>query len=283
MVQIITDSAADFEPYELERMNVQCVPFSVAFGNDEYKENINITKQHFYRLLKEKTDFPNTSQPSPHSFENILKEMKDNGDEAIVICLSSALSGACQSVVLAKNQLGYDKCHIIDSLTASAGERILVEQAVKMRNEGKSAEEIAGFLKELRSRISLYACIDSLDYLYKGGRISRTACKMASVAHIKPIIHILNDGSVDMASKSLGTKRAMDFLKKILDKYPADKNFPLYVMYTDNKKGGQVLAEYLEKTDLKIPYENIIKVGAAVGSHIGPNAFGIAYVRLSEN
>lgn len=283
MVQIITDSAADFEPYELEKMNVRCVPFSVTFGNEEYKENINLTKQQFYTLLKEKNDFPNTSQPSPHSFESILKNMKNSGCEAVVISLSSALSGAYQSAVLAKNQLEYDECYIIDSLTASGGERILVEQAVKLRDAGKSASEIACFLETLRSRISLYACIDSVDYLYKGGRISRAACTIASVAHIKPIIHVLRDGSIDMAAKSLGIKRTMDFIKKILDKYPPDKDFPFYVLYTGNKKCGKILAEYFEKTDYKIPDANIIDVGAAIGSHIGPNAFGIAYVRIFED
>lgn len=283
MVQIITDSAADFEPYELERMNVRCVPFSVTFGNEEYKENINLTKQQFYTLLKEKNDFPNTSQPSPHSFESILKNMKNSGCEAVVISLSSALSGAYQSAVLAKNQLEYDECYIIDSLTASGGERILVEQAVKLRDAGKSASEIACFLETLRSRISLYACIDSVDYLYKGGRISRAACTIASVAHIKPIIHVLRDGSIDMAAKSLGIKRTMDFIKKILDKYPPDKDFPFYVLYTGNKKCGKILAEYFEKTDYEIPDANIIDVGAAIGSHIGPNAFGIAYVRIFED
>ena len=283
MVQIITDSAADFEPYELEKMNVRCVPFSVTFENEEYKENINLTKQQFYTLLKEKNDFPNTSQPSPHSFESILKNMKNSGCEAVVISLSSALSGAYQSAVLAKNQLEYDECYIIDSLTASGGERILVEQAVKLRDAGKSASEIACFLETLRSRISLYACIDSVDYLYKGGRISRAACTIASVAHIKPIIHVLRDGSIDMAAKSLGIKRTMDFIKKILDKYPPDKDFPFYVLYTGNKKCGKILAEYFEKTDYKIPDANIIDVGAAIGSHIGPNAFGIAYVRIFED
>lgn len=283
MVQIITDSAADFEPYELEKMNVRCVPFSVTFGNEEYKENINLTKQQFYTLLKEKNDFPNTSQPSPHSFESIMKNMKNSGCEAVVISLSSALSGAYQSAVLAKNQLEYDECYIIDSLTASGGERILVEQAVKLRDAGKSASEIACFLETLRSRISLYACIDSLDYLYKGGRISRAACTIASVAHIKPIIHVLRDGSIDMAAKSLGIKRTMDFIKKILDKYPPDKDFPFYVLYTGNKKCGKILAEYFEKTDYEIPDANIIDVGAAIGSHIGPNAFGIAYVRIFED
>lgn len=283
MVQIITDSAADFEPYELEKMNVRCVPFSVTFGNEEYKENINLTKQQFYTLLKEKNDFPNTSQPSPHSFESILKNMKNSGCEAVVISLSSALSGAYQSAVLAKNQLEYDECYIIDSLTASGGERILVEQAVKLRDAGKSASEIACFLETLRSRISLYACIDSVDYLYKGGRISRAACTIASVAHIKPIIHVLRNGSIDMAAKSLGIKRTMDFIKKILDKYPPDKDFPFYVLYTGNKKCGKILAEYFEKTDYEIPDANIIDVGAAIGSHIGPNAFGIAYVRIFED
>lgn len=283
MVQIITDSAADFEPYELEKMNVRCVPFSVTFGNEEYKENINLTKQQFYTLLKEKNDFPNTSQPSPHSFESILKNMKNSGCEAVVISLSSALSGAYQSAVLAKNQLEYDECYIIDSLTASGGERILVEQAVKLRDAGKSASEIACFLETLRSRISLYACIDSVDYLHKGGRISRAACTIASVAHIKPIIHVLRDGSIDMAAKSLGIKRTMDFIKKILDKYPPDKDFPFYVLYTGNKKCGKILAEYFEKTDYEIPDANIIDVGAAIGSHIGPNAFGIAYVRIFED
>lgn len=283
MVQIITDSAADFEPYELEKMNVRCVPFSVTFGNEEYKENINLTKHQFYTLLKEKNDFPNTSQPSPHSFESILKNMKNSGCEAVVISLSSALSGAYQSAVLAKNQLEYDECYIIDSLTASGGERILVEQAVKLRDAGKSASEIACFLETLRSRISLYACIDSVDYLYKGGRISRAACTIASVAHIKPIIHVLRDGSIDMAAKSLGIKRTMDFIKKILDKYPPDKDFPFYVLYTGNKKCGKILAEYFEKTDYEIPDANIIDVGAAIGSHIGPNAFGIAYVRIFED
>lgn len=282
-MQIITDSAADFEPYELEKMNVRCVPFSVTFGNEEYKENINLTKQQFYTLLKEKNDFPNTSQPSPHSFESILKNMKNSGCEAVVISLSSALSGAYQSAVLAKNQLEYDECYIIDSLTASGGERILVEQAVKLRDAGKSASEIACFLETLRSRISLYACIDSVDYLYKGGRISRAACTIASVAHIKPIIHVLRDGSIDMAAKSLGIKRTMDFIKKILDKYPPDKDFPFYVLYTGDKKCGKILAEYFEKTDYEIPDANIIDVGAAIGSHIGPNAFGIAYVRIFED
>ena len=110
VVQIITDSAADFEPDELKKMGILCVPIMVYFGDDEYEENINLTKQQFYTLLKESSDFPTTSQPSPYAFENILKTVRDNGDEAVIITLSSALSGTCQSAVLAKNMLEFDSC-----------------------------------------------------------------------------------------------------------------------------------------------------------------------------
>lgn len=279
MVQIVTDSAADFEPYELEKLDILCVPITVYFGNAEYKENVNLTKQQFYKLLEEKSDFPNTSQASPHALESVLKKIKDKGDEAVIVTLSSALSGTFQSAVLAKNQLEYDKCYVIDSLSSSGGERILVEQAVKMRDAGKSAGEIAACLEVLRSRIVLYACIDTLDYLYKGGRISHAAYTIASVTHIKPIISVSEDGSIQMTAKPLGIRRGMDYLKKRLDKYPPDNDFPCYVMYTCNRQAGQALAQYLEKKGFEIPNNHIINVGAAVGSHIGPNAFGFVYIK----
>ncbi|MGN1111976.1 MAG: DegV family protein [Acutalibacteraceae bacterium] len=283
MIQIITDSAADFEPFELKKMGILCVPIMVYFGNDEYEENINLTKQQFYTLLKESADFPTTSQPSPYAFENVLRKVRDNGDEAVIITLSSALSGTCQSAALAKNMLEFDSCYVIDSLNSSGGERILAEQAVKMRDMGKSAAEIAACLELLKVRVNMFACIDTPEYLYKGGRISHTAYKIGSLAHIKPIIRLVQDGSIEIAAKPLGTKRCMDFLHKRLDRYPPDKNYPCYVMYTCNKQSGQALAEYLNESGYTIPENNIIRVGAAVGSHIGPNAFGLVYVKQIRN
>lgn len=278
-MQIITDSAADFEPYELKKLGVQCVPIMVYFGKDEYEENVNLTKQQFYTLLKESTDFPTTSQPSPYAFENIMTKIKNNGDEAVLVTLSSALSGTFQSAVMAKNLLEFDKCYVIDSLSSSGGERILVEQAVKMRDMGNSASEIAACLESLKVRVEMYACIDTLEYLYRGGRISHTAYKIGSLAHIKPIIRLTQDGSIEIASKPLGTKRCMDFLHKRLEKYLSDINYPCYIMYTCNRKNGLAFAEYLNEREFEIPENHIINVGAAVGSHIGPNAFGIAYVK----
>lgn len=279
MVQIIIDSAADFEPYELERMKITCIPISVYFGDNEYRENENLTKPQFYELLKSENDFPNTSQPSPHAFETVLKRAKNSGDGAVVITISSALSGTYQGAVLAKNLLEYEDCYVVDSLTASGGERILAEQAVKLRDAGKSADEIADNLEKLRSRIVLYACIDTLEYLYRGGRISHSAYTLGSVAHIKPILRLSQNGCVEISAKTLGTRRSMDYLHKMLKKDLPDDNFPVYIMYTHNQKKGLALARYLEKKGAYIPDNHIINVGAAIGSHIGPDSCGIAYVK----
>lgn len=279
MVRIFIDSAADFEPDELERMNITCIPISVYFGDKEYLENINLTKKQFYELLMSKKEFPNTSQPSPYAFESALEKAKSKGDEAIIITISSALSGTFQGAVSAKNSLNYDDCYVIDSRTASGGERILAEQAVKMRDEGKKAYEIADFLSDLRSKITLYACMDTLEYLYRGGRISHSVYAVGSVAHIKPIISVSQNGSVYIPAKTLGMKRGMEHLYKRLKNEVPDYRFPIYIIYSCNRKNGQALAEYLDKHGITVPEDNIINVGAVIGSHIGSGSCGIVYVK----
>lgn len=174
MVRIITDSAADFEPMELKCMDITCIPLRVMFGNDEYEENINLSKPEFYELLLGSQNVPKTSQASPQVLIDLFEDAHKNGDEAIYITLSSALSGTYQSALMVQNMLGYDECHVIDSLNATGGQRMIVEHAVKLRDEGKCADEILEELEAIRDRVVLYACINTLEYLYKGGRISQT-------------------------------------------------------------------------------------------------------------
>lgn len=169
--KIITDSAADFEPQELSRMNITCIPLTVFFGEIECQENVSLTKDLLYKLLDETTEFPKTSQAAPQILMGILDEAKMDGDEVIYITLASALSGTYQSALMAKELLEYDGCYMIDSQNATGGQQMLVEYAVKLRDAGKTAAEIVSGVKELRHRIVLYACMDTLEYLYCGGRI----------------------------------------------------------------------------------------------------------------
>ena len=136
MVMIITDSASDFEPLEISLLDIDVIPLTISFGNINYKENVNLTKRIFYNLLTMQDAHPKTSLPSPKLIEDTFSKISPN-DQIVGIFLSSHLSGTYQSVKYFSKKR--KNCYIIDSQSASAGERILVEEAVKMRNEGKCA------------------------------------------------------------------------------------------------------------------------------------------------
>lgn len=277
MIRIITDSAADFEPWELEKHQITCIPLKVLFSDTEYEENISLSKDRFYELLLASEDLPKTSQASPQLLMDLFEEAHHMGDSAIYITLSSALSGTYQSAVMSKNLLGYDECHVVDSLNATGGQRMIVEHAVKLRDAGCSVAEIITGVEEIRSRITLYACINTLEYLYKGGRISHTTYKLGTLANIKPIIDVEKDGRVGIPAKAMGMRKGMDYLCKRLEDKQPDPDSPLYVMYTNNRSVAETLARKIADFGFAVSDDKIIQVGAAIGSHIGPDSCGLVY------
>lgn len=281
MVIIATDSAADFEMHELEKMNVYYLPMSVSFGDDNYLENISITKNEFFERLQSDKNFPKTSQPSPALFEELFTKAKQNNDEVVYIPLSLALSGDYQTAMSVKEMVDYDGIYILDSRTCTGGQRILIEKAVKLKDEGKSGKQIYDFLDELKKKTEIYTVMDTLEYLYKNGRIANTAYYIAQLGHIKPIMHAgySTEGKADIPSKHIGTNKAINY---IIDKVKQEKpnmEYPIYVMYTYVKDNAYKLAKKLEEIGYPIKEEQIIPVGATVGAHIGPNACAIAYVK----
>ena len=278
MVRIITDSAADFEPNELEQMQISCIPLKVLFGTEEYEENINLSKPQFYDKMLETGAMPKTSQAAPQVLADLFAEAKAAGDEAIYFTLSSALSGTWQSAMFIREDAGYEGAYVVDTRNATGGQRMLVEHAVKLRDEGKSAAEIVAAVEELRGHIVLYACINTLEYLYKGGRISHLSYTLGTLAQIKPIIHVDHHGRVDIPAKAMGMRKGMDHLCKQADAKKPDPDFPLYVMYTDDRSVAETLAVRLAEHGHAIHEKHIIQVGAAIGSHIGPKACGLVYV-----
>ena len=278
MVRIITDSAADFEQRELEKLNVTCIPLVVMFGEAEYRENVNLTKGQFYELLAASDELPKTAQASPQILLDLFEAAKKDGDEAIYICLSSALSGTYQSALMTKSLADSENCHVVDSRNATGGQRMLVEHAVKLRDEGKTAAQIVEAVEALRERVTLYACMDTLENLYRGGRISQTAYTLGSMVQIKPIIQVNTKGQVTVPAKAMGMKKGAEYLGKMVEKTPPDSAFPFYVMYTDNRQNGENLARRFRDMGYDIPEERIIQVGAAIGTHIGSNAIGFVYI-----
>lgn len=278
MVQLITDSAADFTPEELEELNIACIPITVIFGEQGYRENVDLSRSQFYDLLLAGKDFPKTAQPSPQLLEELFTEAHACGDEAIYITMSSAISGTYQTACMIRDMLGYAGAYVLDSRNGTGGQRMVAEQAVRLRDAGCTAGEIVAELEQYRSRVRLYACIDTLEYLYRGGRISHTIYKLGTVAQIKPIIQVSEVGTVDVPGKAMGMRRGMEHLCKKLDTNPPDERYPLYVMYTNDRTVAETLARHLREQGYAVPEERIISVGAAIGSHIGPGACGLVYV-----
>ena len=278
MVRIITDSAADFTPRELERHKIICIPLTVMFGDTEYQENINLTKDRFYELLLSSENPPKTAQPSPQLLLDLFEDAVKAGDEALYITISSGISGTYQNAVMTAGMAESDRVFVVDGRNATGGQRQVVEYAVRLRDQGKTAAQIVRALEDVRERISLYACLDTLEYLYKGGRISQATYKLGTLANIKPIIHIDRSGHVQVPAKAMGMRKGMDFLCKRLDTLAQDPDFPLYVMYTNNRAAAEALALRLEAAGHPIHPDRIIQVGAAIGSHIGPDACGLVYI-----
>lgn len=282
MVRIITDSAADFEPVELERLNIECIPLTVIFGDDEYQENVNISKTRFYELLIQNGNFPKTSQASPEILRNMFKTAAEYGDEAIYITISSGFSNTWQNAMLVCREFDGASCFVVDSLNGTGGQRMLVEYAAKLRDMGMSATEIVRGLEDLRGRIELYACMDTLEYLYKGGRISHAVYKLGTIARIKPILQVAHDGHLAIPAKVMGMRKGMDFLCRRLEAVKPDMDYPLYVMYTSERSIAETLAGYVRDMGYEVSDGRIIAVGAAIGAHVGPGACGLVYVGMQN-
>ena len=281
MVIIATDSAADFEMDELKEMNVTYLPMSVSFGEDHYLENISISKDEFFERLKADKDFPKTSQPSIALFLDLFEEAKEKGNEVVYLPLSSGLSGDYQTALSAKEQVDYEGIHVIDTLTCTGGQRLLVEKAVRMRDEGFSGAAIADEMERLKLRTVIYTAMDTLEYLYKNGRLSNMSFYIAQLGHIKPIMHCAADseGKAEIVSKHIGLGRAINYIVDRLNHEVPDPDYPIYVMYTHIRENAHKLAARLKEKGWNIPVKQLIPVGATVGAHIGPNACAVAYIK----
>ena len=278
MVRIITDSAADLELREYACLNVTCIPLRVAFGDKEYLENVDLSKEKFYELLLGSEEFPKTSQASPAVLEELFADAKKNGDEVIYITLSSALSGTYQTACMICEDAEYDGAYVFDSRNATGGQRMIVEYACRLRDEGKNAAEMIAGLESIRDRVELYACVNTLEYLHKGGRISHAVYTLGSLAQIKPIISVNEEGRVMLPGKVMGMRKGLDYLCKRLAARKPDDDHPVYVMYTNNRSVAETLAQRMAANGWEIPDGRIIQVGAAIGAHVGPDACGIVYL-----
>lgn len=276
MIRIIVDSSADYNQEELETRQLTLVSLTVSLDEKSYLDGVDITRDQLYEWLIENKGFPKTSQPSPENFAKHFKEAQAAGDEVICILLSSALSGTCQSAHLAKSMVDYDKIHIIDSLSATHLIRFLANKATQMRDAGNTAEEIVAAIEDLKGRTKVIAAVDTLEYLCRGGRVSRTVATIGNLANLKPIITVTPEGEVAVISKCVGKNKSMSFILNTMQEYDIDENYPIYSIYSYGVENCISLEARVVSAGYVLHSRK--QVGATIGCHVGPGAFGVLFV-----
>lgn len=290
MVRIITDSASDFDNKTAEELGVICVPLTVSFGEEHFKENVELSKTEFYERLTTDSQFPQTSQVPPYAFEQVFQDAREAGDDVVAILLSSKLSGTYQSAKIAEKAIygdantstdkktGEKSCYVIDSHSASAGQQLLVEFAVMLREQGNSAKEIVKKVRSLRPNLRLFACVNTLEYLHRGGRISKVVAALGTIINVKPILFVKENGEPEIIARVRGNQKAIAYILEQIKTMQPDEEYPIYIMYSHIDEGAKRLRKALQIEGYQVRMKHIINAGAVIGSHVGPNAYGVTFV-----
>ncbi len=277
-VKIIVDSASDLSLEEAKNNEIIVLPLKTLIDGKEYRDGIDITAYEFYEKLEECDELPTTSQVSPAEFIDVYESVVSGGDEAVVITLSSVLSGTYQSAVIALE--GYeDKIHIVDSLNVAVGQQILIRYAMRLRDEGYGAKAIADELEKVKGRVCLLARVDTLEYLMKGGRVSKSAAIVGGVLNIKPVVTV-EEGAVVVVGKARGSKMSNNLLNQTIDKKGGiDFSMPAMLVYSG--LDDALLKGYVENCrnlwEGNIENLPVTVLGSTVGTHVGPGAIGVAF------
>lgn len=277
-IRIITDSTSDIGIESAKEMDVTLVPLRVIFDDKEYFDGFDITTEQFYEKLVRSKNLPTTSQPAPEQFMPYFEEAKAKGNTAIVITISSKLSGTYQSAVIAKDMAEYPDIYIIDSLTVTLGLQLLVRKAVALRNQNLPADDMVSELEEAKNRIQLFALLESLEYLKKGGRLSGMSAFAGGLLNIKPIIEV-KDGIVTLAARARGLTGGYSKLAELIEQDQGiDKQEEICIGYSAKK---DTMAAFIQYSKDRLGLYDYLEspIGSVVGTHAGPGACGFAYFK----
>lgn len=276
-IRIVTDSTSDIPKGLIDKYEIIELPLTVRFGEEEYKDRVDITSDQFYEKLVKSKDLPTTSQVNPVTFEEVYKNELEKGNDIISIHISSDLSGTYQSAIMARQSLNDDRISVVDSRTATLSLGFIVLKAAELAKKGMKRQEIVKEIEEYKNNVKLLIAVDTLEYLKKGGRLSGAQAMIGGILNIKPILTIDN-GKVVVVDKARGIKKVFKVIIDIMK----DKG-------TDIKGGVVGIAnanctETVEELKLAIieefgPVEFVdTKVGSVIATHVGPGAFGVAFV-----
>lgn len=271
MIRIITDSTCDLSIEDMKQQQVEVVPLTVHFGEEQYRDKYDITNEEFYKKLEVCDVLPTTSLVSPEEFFKVFQQFPE--DDLLVIMISSKLSGTCQSAYIAKKMTERSNIYIVDSLNASVALGLLVKQAIELKNKVNSAKELYEALEESKKKIVIFAAVDTLEYLVKGGRLGRAAGTIGKVLNIKLLLTLI-DGKLEVVAKHRGMQRAMkDMIQRYQENCLLDPESTVMYAHTGAEQRAKNLRETIGKDG------DIYCIGSVVGAHSGLGCVALAYFK----
>lgn len=277
MLRIIVDSSANIFQSEAEELGVKILPLGINFNDEEFLDDVNISIDEFYTKLTTSKIFPKTSLLGMELMENEFEDARKAGDDVLLMVISSQLSGTYNCAKLVKEQGNYNNVYIYDTLGATAKNRILVDVAIK--NCNKPPEEIIKILDEVRENTRVFASLDTLEYLARGGRLSKASAAIGNMLNLKPILSVETDGTLDVKAKVIGLNKAISTVTTLVEKEGGiNTDYPVYFLYSMHKTNGEKLqAKYPQLTNAKL-----LNLCSVIGAHIGPGVAGICFVKKNK-
>lgn len=277
MVRIITDTLCDLTMAHAKELNIDILPLLVRFGEEEYKCGIELSNEEFYEKLETSSSAPSSAAVNPYEFEEVFQKYVDAGDDVVAILFSRLMSATYQSAVIASENIDSDKIHLIDCENGAMGQALLIETAVAMRDQGMSAEEIVEKITALLPRTLTYIVIDTMEYLKRGGRISKSTAFIGGLMRVHPVVQVIADGAKPV-DKVKGKKSCNAWLIQKLKDVQPDTDYKLVIGHSNAPERAEHFKQQL--IEAGITNEIFITcIGPIVGTHIGPNCLGIGYIK----
>ena len=274
MVRIVTDSTADLTPEQQRDAGITVVPLNVHFGDQVFRDHVDLSTDEFFRRLKASSQLPRTSQPSVGTFEEAYRTLLAGGGEIVSVHLSSKVSGTFNSALMAAQSVGDGKIDVVDSLSTSMALGFMALEGAKLAKAGRDRRTVADCLQGLVPKARVICVVDTLTYLERGGRIGKARALLGSLLNVKPILQ-LKDGEVVPLGRARGRPQALNRLVELLER--DGKVSQLAIMHGAATADAEQLRERVASTYPGVDIQ-LTEIGAVLGTHTGPGVIGFTYL-----
>ena len=273
MIKLVVDSTSEIGVDEARELGITLIPMKVVFDDEEYLVGVNLTTQEFYDKLGSSKNLPKTTQINITEYIDAARPILDGGDQVFAMCLSSELSGSFNNLKMAQGELGSGDFEIFDTLSVTFAYKALVLEAMKLIKSGVTLGELKSEMERLKTKLRLFAIIDNVKYLIKGGRLSQGKGLMATALNIKPIVTIEN-GKVEVIGKAVGFNMALKNFCKLIKN--VDLSRTMFSGHAADEGRVEKMIEYI-KNEIGFEFRNLCEIGAVIGTHAGPGTVGVVY------